>query len=781
MLRRQPQRRSLRVLGAGALLVLAAVLVPAASGGGSRSCSTSANGITNPSLSVVQGGTATAKFTISTGYCPEVTLASYEAPSGSFGLPQNLIDYVDKSYSKGSYTVTVNVSPCYYQVDLVSGPVIKNLSSNNVYGSRKLKYANGGSPCASKLSTAALPSTTVEIGTPVQDSAILGGLSDYFYGSGEALTFKLYGPSDPNCTAAPVKTLGPVGVHGDNTYYSPFYTPTSAGTYHWVAGYNGSTYNHAAAGKCGDPGESFTVTRKHTSLVTHASGNVPIGDGISDTATLSGGTSDIGGTITFKLYGPSDADCTGGAIASATRTASVSGNSSYTSSPAYVPTTAGTYRWVASYSGDDKNSPVDGKCNADNETVTVNQAGPTLNTQASGAVLVHNPITDTATLAGATGNAGGHITFYLYGPNDTSCGNPPIFTSAQIPVSGNGSYGSGSFTPTLAGDYRWRASYSGDVNNAPVSTSCNEANESVTVGNDDTPPLCYLSSTIAGPPKQIQVTVQDTGSGIATIQVDESQNGTVSWSPKPIPAGYTSPILVTATKTNQSKSSTIALTVTDEAGNSTTCDPIVPAVKAKRNGSAARRAARGAARRFVLRTSTRNFVYGGTHGAELALAGRVPSRRARQVVTILARSHGIKQPTTVAKVRTKAGGKFRLTLSPALTTVYSARWKGRSSKSVQVRVHPLVVLRREWAGIYHVNVSTANGVFLDGQRALLQRLVNGRWKTIREGVLAKSSPPDAMTAVSSVTLAVGAYGAKLRAVIAATPFYAAGKSAGIRG
>jgi hypothetical protein len=38
-----------------------------------------------------------------------------------------------------------------------------------------------------------------------------------------------------------------------------------------------------------------------------------------------------------------------------------------------------------------------------------------------------------------------------------------------------------------------------------------------------------------------------------------------------------------------------------------------------------------------------------------------------------------------------------------------------------------------------------------------------------------------MTAVSSVTLGVGAYGAKLRAVIAATPFYASGESATIRG
>ena len=35
----------------------------------------------------------------------------------------------------------------------------------------------------------------------------------------------------------------------------------------------------------------------------------------------------------------------------------------------------------------------------------------------------------------------------------------PAFTSAPIAVSGNGSYGSGNYTPTLAGAYRWTATY----------------------------------------------------------------------------------------------------------------------------------------------------------------------------------------------------------------------------------------------------------------------------------------------------------------------------------
>jgi hypothetical protein len=93
---------------------------------------------------------------------------------------------------------------------------------------------------------------------------------------------------------------------------------------------------------------------------------------------------------------------------------------------------------------------------------------------------------------------------------------------------------------------------------------------------DTTPPSCALTATITGPPKQIQVTVRDTGSGLASIVVTKAVNDTVS-----IPsftAGTTSPVVVTATKVDQSKSSTLALQVKDQAGNVTNCDPTTTTV-----------------------------------------------------------------------------------------------------------------------------------------------------------------------------------------------------------
>jgi len=96
-----------------------------------------------------------------------------------------------------------------------------------------------------------------------------------------------------------------------------------------------------------------------------------------------------------------------------------------------------------------------------------------------------------------------------------------------------------------------------------------------TVATDDTPPICKLVAMVPGPPKQIQIEIQDTVSGLNSVSVTTAANADVS-----VPAftsATTSPIMVTATKTDQSKGSTVALTVTDIAGNVTMCDPHWPA------------------------------------------------------------------------------------------------------------------------------------------------------------------------------------------------------------
>jgi hypothetical protein len=113
-----------------------------------------------------------------------------------------------------------------------------------------------------------------------------------------------------------------------------------------------------------------------TTLSTQASPSVALGAAISDSATLSGGGTGGGaptGTITFNLYGPNDATCTGAAIF--TSPVVVNGNGVYASLP-FTPSAVGTYRWIANYSGDANNTATANACNAANESVVVTAAPP---------------------------------------------------------------------------------------------------------------------------------------------------------------------------------------------------------------------------------------------------------------------------------------------------------------------------------------------------------------------------------------------------------------------
>jgi hypothetical protein len=87
---------------------------------------------------------------------------------------------------------------------------------------------------------------------------------------------------------------------------------------------------------------------------------------------------------------------------------------------------------------------------------------------------------------------------------------------------------------------------------------------------DTTKPAC--SYTIAaGPPKHIDFTVQDVGSGLSSVVVTTANNIVT---PVPIPAftaGTTAPVLFTATKNNQSLGAQIAIVMTDVAGNQASC------------------------------------------------------------------------------------------------------------------------------------------------------------------------------------------------------------------
>ena len=353
------------------------------------------------------------------------------------------------------------------------------------------------SPATPTLATTASPDITLGAGS-LTDNATVSGRSNPL--AGATIIFNLYGPNDATCANAAVFTSAPVPYPvAGGPVTSPAYTPTAAGTYRWRATYSGDANNTGVTGACNAANENVVVSPATPTLATTASPDITLGAGsLTDNATVSGRSNPLAGaTIIFNLYGPNDATCANAAVFTSAPVAYPAAGGPVTS-PAYTPTAAGTYRWRATYSGDANNTGVTGACNASNENVVVSPATPTLATMASPDMTLGGPggLTDNATVSGRVNPlAGATIVFRLYGPDDATCAGAAVFTSAPVPypVAG-GPVTSPAYTPTAAGTYRWRATYSGDANNVGVTGACNAANENVVVS-----PASPVIATMASP------------------------------------------------------------------------------------------------------------------------------------------------------------------------------------------------------------------------------------------------------------------------------------------
>ena len=163
------------------------------------------------------------------------------------------------------------------------------------------------------------------------------------------------------------------------------------------------------AGGCmvvgGDPSFSaggFLVIRPAATpaISTLASPSVPAGGLVSDSATLTGGFAPTG-TVTFTLYGPGDVTCS-----NALRSTTVPVGAGGVSHSGDVEVgAAGTYNWVAQYSGDLNNLPVSSACGSEPvvitpQTLSGRAYGLSANVSLLGLPLVNRPPTpDTGEIA----------------------------------------------------------------------------------------------------------------------------------------------------------------------------------------------------------------------------------------------------------------------------------------------------------------------------------------------------------------------------------------------
>jgi hypothetical protein len=299
------------------------------------------------------------------------------------------------------------------------------------------------------------------------------------------ISFGVYRASDTSCST-PVATAS-APVSGAGTYSSPAFTPagpSAAGVYEIVASYPGDTGNAGIATGCADPAGSVTANKATPAIANAPVGGAAVGQHVSDAATLSAGPSATG-TVTFSLYGPDDPTCAGSPV---TSTSTVAGNGTYQSDAQQV-TAPGTYEWVAAYGGDAGDVSAATACG--DASFVVGQASPTVSTTPSATIIIGATFYDSATLSGGYAESG-TITFDVYGPGDTTCTGPAVFDSTAVP-SGDGTYDSGAFEPTILGTYRFVVSYAGDGDNLAASSGCGDE----TVDVDKAQPTLSTGSTSA--------------------------------------------------------------------------------------------------------------------------------------------------------------------------------------------------------------------------------------------------------------------------------------------
>lgn len=395
--------------------------------------------------------------------------------------------------------------------------------------------AAAGSVSLATVSAHRIVSTTPTPSHGVAGSTALADTATVYADNSRHVAFSLWAPNTCGTEGAtPVFTDSEAVTTSaltDSTVTSASFVPKHAGVYEWTAevivNADGTIENGPTA--CTD--EQVTVTAAATQISTtpsNADGG-PVGTAITDSAAVTGGVNPTG-SVTFELFGPSNAGCVSGEDNGQTWlqrwTVSLNGDGLATvPAPGYTTTAVGTYNWVAVYSGDADNLGARSGCSS--ESVTVTRATPTIATVASKGGPIGTLIHDTAQVSGGA-NPTGTVTFLLFAPSNPGCvsteGSPGTVQTVTVPLGANGSATSAGspYTTLEIGTYNWIARYSGDAMNKGVSTACNE--EQVSIGKDPTS-VATAASAGGAPGVVLHDTAKVTGSFLPTGTVTFSLYG----------------------------------------------------------------------------------------------------------------------------------------------------------------------------------------------------------------------------------------------------------------
>ncbi|MFL5915580.1 MAG: DUF11 domain-containing protein, partial [Gaiellaceae bacterium] len=329
----------------------------------------------------------------------------------------------------------------------------------------------------------------------------------------------------------------------------------TAGTYYFRAFYSGDPNNTGpVSSACAD--EALVVNPNTPGISTLLSdlGPVAIGTSVHDSATLTGETADAGGTVKYAFYS-SLAGCNAGTYSTPGGTSlgskAVSNGSVPDSDSTGALNTAGTYYFRAFYSGDPNNTgPVSSAC-AD-EALVVNPNTPTVSTQLSESTgNVGDTVHDSATINGATADAGGTIQYAVYSDNECSDLVADL-TPDDNTVTDGVAPDSKEHTFNSAGTFYFQATYSGDSNNTgPVSSECTSEQLVINAADIKIVKTADAAQVNVGSPIGFTMTVSNDGAGDAHgVMLNDTlpSNSGLSWSIASQGAGWNGSCAIAAGK-----------------------------------------------------------------------------------------------------------------------------------------------------------------------------------------------------------------------------------------
>ena len=208
-----------------------------------------------------------------------------------------------------------------------------------------------------------------------------------------------------------------------------------------------------------------------------------------------------------------------------------------------------------------------------NAASSVALATPTLSTLlSSSSIPAGGSAQDGATLTGATGTAGGTVTYYY--TSDNTCQTGGVQVGAPVTVTNGIVPSSSSQVFNTAGTYYWYAVYSGDSGNTGTTSPCNEP---LTVSSTSTSTTTTTSTTTL----TATATVITTSVGTVTTTVACTPGGAAPLSLAPVPVTtvtVTTTVITTTTTTSTVHSTTTVTTCTTSTTSSSSSTTTVRGV-----------------------------------------------------------------------------------------------------------------------------------------------------------------------------------------------------------